>query len=155
MFGMLTTLSWVCWAWPHSVLANQLGSGLSGIGLGAVSLDWAGISAYLGSPLVLPFFAAMNIFVGFIVVMIIVTPATYFSNVYNAKTFPIFSSHLFQSNGQPYDITSVVDAQFKLNLTAYEETGPIHLSAFFAITYGFGFAAVAATVSHVALFHGK
>ncbi len=38
----------------------------------------------------------------------------------------------------------------------YEEVGPIHLSTFFAITYGFGFASIAAIIiSHVALFYGK
>jgi hypothetical protein len=97
----------------------------------------------------------MNIFVGFVIVMYVVTPATYWGNIYNAKTFPIFSSQLFQTNGQEYDITSVVDSKFELNLTAYEEVGPIHLSTFFAITYGFGFAGIAATISHVALFYGK
>jgi hypothetical protein len=76
-------------------------------------------------------------------------------NIYNAKTFPIFSSQLFQTNDQEYDTTSVVDSKFGLNLTAYEEVGPIHLSAFVAITYGFGFASIAATLSHVALFYGK
>jgi hypothetical protein len=152
---MLTSFSWVCWAWPNSVTAHQLGSGLSGLGIGALSFDWSGISAYLYSPLMTPFFASMNIFVGFVIVMYVVTPATYWGNIYNAKTFPIFSSQLFQTNGQEYDITSVVDSKFELNLTAYEEVGPIHLSTFFAITYGFGFAGIAATISHVALFYGK
>ncbi len=46
-------------------------------------------------------------------------------------------------------------SKFGLNLTAYEEVGPIHLSTFFAITYGFGFASIPATISHVALFYGK
>ncbi|CAK9227824.1 unnamed protein product [Sphagnum troendelagicum] len=155
LFMMLTFFSWVCWAWPNSVTAHQLGSGLYGLGIGAVSFDWAGIEAYLGSPLATPFFAAVNILVGFVIVMYIVTPAVYYGNVYNAKTFPIFSDQLFQSNGQEYDITSVIDSKFELNLTRYEEIGPVHLSTFFAFTYGFGFAGIAATVSHVALFYGK
>jgi hypothetical protein len=155
MFMMLTYFSWVCWAWPNSVTAHQVGSGLNGLGIGALSLDWAGISAFLGSPLVSPFFASVNIIVGFTIVMYIITPATYWLNVYNAKTFPIFSSSLFQANGQDYDITTVVNSNFELNLTAYEEVGNVHLSTFFAMTYGFGFAGLAATVSHVALFYGK
>ncbi|CAK9235221.1 unnamed protein product [Sphagnum troendelagicum] len=155
MFMMLTYFSWVCWAWPNSVTAHQIGSGLNGLGIGALSLDWAGIAAFLSSPLVSPFFASVNIIVGFTIVMYIITPATYWLNVYNAKTFPIFSSSLFQANGQDYDITTVVDSNFELNLTAYEEVGNIHLSTFFAMTYGFGFAGLAATVSHVALFYGK
>jgi OPT family small oligopeptide transporter len=155
LFMMLTFFSWVCWAWPNSVTAHQLGSGLNGLGIGAVSFDWAGIEAYLGSPLATPFFAAVNILVGFVIVMYIVTPAVYYGNVYGAKTFPMFSNQLFHSNGQEYDITSVIDSKFELNLTTYEEVGPVHLSTFFAFTYGFGFAGIAATVSHVALFYGK
>jgi hypothetical protein len=155
LFTMLTIFSWVCWARPNSVTAHQLGSGLNGLGIGAVSFDWAGIGAFLSSPLATPFFAAVNILVGFIIVMYIVTPAVYYSNVYGAKTFPIFSDELFQSNGQVYNITSIINSKFELNLTAYEEVGPVHLSTFFAFTYGFGFAGIAATVSHVALFYGK
>ncbi len=155
LFTMLTFFSWVCWAWPHSVTAHQLGSGLNGLGIGAVSFDWTGIGAFLNSPLATPFFAAVNILVGFIIVMYIVTPAVYYSNVYGAKTFPIFSDDLFQSNGQVYNITSIINSKFELNLTTYEEVGHVHLSTFFAFTYGFGFAGIAATVSHVALFYGK
>ncbi len=155
MFMMLTYFSWVCWAWPNSVTAHQVGSGLNGLGIGALSLDWAGIAAFLSSPLVSPFFASVNIIVGFTIVMYIITPATYWLNVYNAKTFPIFSSSLFQPNGQDYDITTVVDSNFELNLTAYEEVGNIHFSTSFALGYGFGLAGLAATVSHVALFYGK
>jgi hypothetical protein len=155
MFMMLTCFSWVCWAWPNSVTAHQVGSGLNGLGIGALSLDWAGISAFLGSPLVSPFFASVNIIVGFMIGMYIVTPATYWLNVYNAKTFPIFSRGMFQANGQYYDITTVVDSNFELNLTAYEEVGNIHFSTSFALGYGFGLAGLAATVSHVALFYGK
>jgi len=170
LFMMLTFFSWVCWAWPNSVTAHQLGLGQYGLGIGAVSFDglgqyglgigvvsfdWAGIEAYCGSPFATPFFAAVNILVGFVIVMYIVTPAVYYSNVYCAKTFPIFSDQRFQSNGQEYNITSIINSKFELNLTRYEEVGPIHLSTFFAFTYGFSFAGIAATVSHVGLFYGK
>uniref|UniRef100_A0A0E0L784 Uncharacterized protein n=1 Tax=Oryza punctata TaxID=4537 RepID=A0A0E0L784_ORYPU len=36
---MLTSLSWICWIFPKSVLAQQLGSGLHGLGIGAIGLD--------------------------------------------------------------------------------------------------------------------
>ncbi|KAJ7564971.1 hypothetical protein O6H91_02G042200 [Diphasiastrum complanatum] len=155
LFFMLTSMSWICWAWPNSVTAQQLGSGLSGLGLGAIAFDWATTSAFLLSPLVAPFFAIVNVAIGYVVVLYIVTPATYWGNIYNAKTFPIFSSHLFTGDGQPYDITAVVNSNFELDLPKYEQAGPLHLSTFFAITYGFGFSAVASTVSHVAFFYGK
>ncbi|KAE8710768.1 Oligopeptide transporter 9 [Hibiscus syriacus] len=39
--------------------------------------------------------------------------------------------------------------------TAYDKQGPLYLSKFFAMTYGVGFAALNATIVHVALFHGR
>ncbi|XP_075652213.1 oligopeptide transporter 7 [Castanea sativa] len=155
LFEMLTSLSWICWIFPTSVLAQQLGSGLYGLGIAAVGLDWSTISAYLGSPLASPWFATANVAAGFVFVMYILTPICYWLNVYKAKTFPIFSDDLFTSTGQEYNISSIIDSSFHLDLAAYEREGPLYLSTFFAMTYGVGFAALTATIVHVALFHGR
>ncbi|KAJ0968421.1 hypothetical protein J5N97_025338 [Dioscorea zingiberensis] len=155
LFSMLTSLSWICWIFPTSVLAQQLGSGLYGLGIGAIGLDWSTISSYLGSPLASPWFATANIAVGFVFIMYIVTPIAYWSNLYNAKTFPIFSDGLFTSSGQVYNITSIIDSDFHFDLQAYEKNGPLYMSTFFTVTYGVGFASLTAIVTHVALFHGK
>ncbi|XP_028757762.1 oligopeptide transporter 7-like [Neltuma alba] len=155
LFEMLTSLSWICWIFPNSVLAQQLGSGLYGLGIGAIGLDWSTISAYLGSPLASPWFATANVAVGFFSVMYILTPLSYWLNVYKAKSFPIFSDELFKSNGQTYNISAIVDSHFHLDIAAYERQGRLYLSTFFAMTYGVGFAALSATIVHVALFHGR
>ncbi|XP_023879984.2 oligopeptide transporter 7 [Quercus suber] len=155
LFEMLTSLSWICWIFPTSVLAQQLGSGLYGLGIATVGLDWSTISAYLGSPLASPWFATANVAAGFVFVMYILTPICYWLNVYKAKTFPIFSDDLFTSTGQVYNISSIIDSSFHLDLAAYEREGPLYLSTFFAMTYGVGFAALTATIVHVALFHGR
>ncbi|KAL5076190.1 hypothetical protein RYX36_015174 [Vicia faba] len=155
LFQMLTSLSWVCWVFPHNVLAQQLGSGLNGLGIGAIGLDWSAISAYLGSPLASPWFATANVAVGFVFVMYILTPLCYWCDVYSAKTFPIFSNKLFTSQGYIYNITDIIDSNFHMDLAAYEKQGRLHLSTFFAMTYGVGFAALTATIVHVALFHGR
>ncbi|KAL4651302.1 hypothetical protein ACB092_01G149900 [Castanea dentata] len=145
LFQMLTSLSWICWTSPKSVLAQQLGSGLSGLGLFAFGLDWATISSYLGSPLASPWFATANVAVGYVFVVYILTPICYWLNVFNAKTFPIFSQDLFSSTGQ----------DFHLDTDAYCREGPLYISTFFSVTYGVGFASLAAIVVQVALFHGR
>ncbi|GMH28834.1 hypothetical protein Nepgr_030677 [Nepenthes gracilis] len=155
LFEMLTSLSWICWIFPNSVLAQQLGSGLYGLGIAVLGIDWSTISAYLGSPLASPWFATANVAVGFFAVMYILTPFCYWLNVYKAKTFPIFSDDLFTSTGLIYNITAIVDSNFHLDIAAYEKEGRIYLSTFFAMTYGVGFAALTATVVHVMLFHGR
>lgn len=67
----------------------------------------------------------------------------------------IFSSHLFTHDGQKYNISEIVNNKFQLDFANYEEQGRIHLSMFFALTYGFGFATIAATLTHVGFFHGR
>ncbi|XP_058224116.1 oligopeptide transporter 7-like [Rhododendron vialii] len=155
LFEMLTSFSWICWIFPTSVLAQQLGSGLYGLGIGALGFDWSTIASYLGSPLASPWFATANVAAGFVFVMYVLTPICYWLDVYKAKTFAIFSDELYQSDGQEYNITSIIDSNFHLDLAAYEREGPLYLSTFFAMTYGVGFAALTATIVHVLLFHGR
>lgn len=155
LFPMLSSLSWLCWIFPASVLAQQLGSGLHGLGMGAIGLDWSSISSYLGSPLASPWFATANIAAGYFLIMYVVTPIMYWSNVYKAKTFPIFSDGLFTSDGQTYNISAIIDQNFHIDFNAYDHEGPLYLSTFFSMTYAFSFACLSATVVHVFLFHGR
>ncbi|KAM3206710.1 hypothetical protein ACQJBY_062069 [Aegilops geniculata] len=155
LFQMLTSLSWICWVFPHSVLAQQLGSGLRGLGIGAIGLDWASVSSYLGSPLVSPWFATVNVAAGFFIIMYVITPIGYWFNFYKARTFPIFSADLFTSTGQKYNISAIVDDHFHFDTEAYERNGPLYLSTLLAISYGVSFASLTATIVHVLLFHGS
>ncbi|XP_073111639.1 oligopeptide transporter 4 [Elaeis guineensis] len=156
LFPTLTSMSWICWVFSKSVTAQQLGSGLRGLGIGAFTLDWSAVSSFLFSPLVSPFFAIVNVFVGYVIIVYIVTPVCYWGlDLYHAKRFPLFSSHLFTSAGQPYDVTAIVNNRFEIDMEAYEKQGRINLSVFFAVSYGLGFATIAATVTHVAFFYGR
>lgn len=155
-FSTLTNISWVCWVFSKSVTAQQLGSGMNGLGLGAFTLDWSGVASFLFSPLISPFFAIVNIFVGYAVIMYAVIPIAYWGfNMYNANRFPIFSSDLFTSRGQEYNVSAIVNENFELDHVKYHQQGRINLSVFFSLTYGFGFATVAATLTHVAFFYGR
>lgn len=151
----LTSVSWLCWIFSSSVLVQQLGSGLHGLGIGAIGLDWSSISSYLGSPLASPWFATANIAVGYFLCMYVITPIMYWLDVYKAKTFPIFSDDLFTSTGQKYNISAIIDSNFHIDLQAYEREGHLYLSTFFAMTYAFSFACLTATIVHVLLFHGR
>ncbi|KAG2703968.1 hypothetical protein I3843_06G153100 [Carya illinoinensis] len=156
LFSTVTNISWVCWAFSNSITVQQIGSGMQGLGLGAFTLDWAAVASFLFSPLISPFFSIMNIFAGYVLIVYIAIPIAYWGfNMYGANKFPIFSSDLFTSQGQAYNTTIIVNDKFQLDLTKYEEQGPVHMSMFFALTYGFGFATVAATLTHVAFFNGR
>ncbi|KAM1763583.1 hypothetical protein ACFX11_002912 [Malus domestica] len=139
LFTTLTNISWVCWLVSKSVTAQQIGSGMRGLGVGSLTLDWSAVASFLFQPPHLPF--PCHPYWGL--------------DSYSAQKFPIFSSHLFTAEGQDYNITAIVNDKFQLDIPKYEEQGRIHLSMFFALTYGFGFATIPSTLTHVALFYGR
>ncbi|CAH9086090.1 unnamed protein product [Cuscuta europaea] len=156
LFPILTFFSWVCWVWPRSITAQQIGSAYHGLGVGAFTLDWAGISAYHGSPLVTPWSSILNVAVGFIMFIYVIVPLCYWKfNTFDARKFPIFSNQLFTSAGSKYDTTKVLTPQFDLNIAAYESYSKLYLSPLFALSIGSGFARFTATLTHVALFNGS
>ncbi|OVA10985.1 Oligopeptide transporter [Macleaya cordata] len=154
-FPSITALSFVCWIWKNSITAQQIGSGLHGLGVGSFGFDWSVIS-FLGSPLATPGFAIINMLVGFALIVYILLPIAYWTNTYEAKRFPIISSHVFDSSGAPYNISRILhDKNFQFNNKGYEAYSKIHLSVYFALSYGLSFATLTATLSHVALFNGS
>ena len=154
-FPSISAISLACLIWKDSVTAQQIG-GISGLGLGSFGLDWSTIAGFLGTPLATPGFAIINILVGFMLFVYVVIPIAYWSNAYDAKKFPIFSSHTFDHNGQPYNISRILNEKaFDINHAAYDSYSKLYLSVFFAFTYGLSFATLTATLTHVALFNGK
>ncbi|EEF39639.1 oligopeptide transporter 1 [Ricinus communis] len=156
LFPSISALSFVCWIWKDSVLAQQIGSGLNGLGIGSFGVDWSSVASFLGSPLAVPFFAIANTMLGFVMVLYIIVPIAYWSNAFEAKKYPILSSHTFDSDGQTYNISRVLDEKnFDIDLVAYNNYSKLYLSVLFAFAYGMSFASLMSTLSHVALFEGK
>ncbi|XP_051135492.1 oligopeptide transporter 1-like [Andrographis paniculata] len=156
LFPSIAAISTLCLIWKDSVLIHQIGSGLHGLGIGSFSLDWSAVVSFLGNPIASPGFAIINTLVGFFIVMYVMLPITYFNNIYEARKFPIFSSHTFDRDGQRYNISRVLNPQtFSIDMDAYLGYSKLYLSVFFAFTYGLGFASLAATITHVVLYHGK
>ncbi|KAL7249048.1 hypothetical protein ACSBR1_011250 [Camellia fascicularis] len=155
-FPSISSLSFVCWIWKDSITAQQLGSGLHGMGLGSFGFDWSTIAGFLGSPLAYPAFAIVNVMVGFFLTVYVMIPIAYWSNAYEAKRFPLFSPKTFDFTGHTYNITRVLNQDtFDLHEAGYSGYSKLYLSVFFAFTYGLSFATLAAAISHVGLFHGK
>ncbi|KAG0236767.1 hypothetical protein BGX31_003803 [Mortierella sp. GBA43] len=152
IFPTLGVLSWICWIKPNNIVLAQL-TGSNGLGIGTISLDWSAISQYI-SPLIVPWFAQVNVLVGFVLVVYIIVPAAYYNNLWGSKNFPIVSANLFLGNGTSYNESAVISGGH-LNEAAYREYGPLRMASFFALTYGIGFAGMTATIVHVALYNGQ
>ncbi|KAL5735608.1 hypothetical protein ACOSP7_030069 [Xanthoceras sorbifolium] len=156
LFPSLSAISFVCWIWKDSIMPQKIGSGLQGLGIGSFGLDWSTVAGFLGSPLATPFFVIANVLVGFFLFLYVLIPIAYWSNAYEAKRFPLFSAHTFDSTGQIYNITRILNEKaFDLNIVGYDNYSKLYLSVMFAFIYGLSFAYLMASISHVALFDGN
>lgn len=156
LFPSISTISLICLIFKNSVIAQQIGSGVYGLGIGSFGLDWSTICGFLGSPLSTPGFAIINIMVGFFLVVYVILPIAYWTNTYDARKFPIISSDVFMGNGSMYNVTKLLhEKSFTFDQKGYDNQGPINLSVYFVLVYGLSFATLAATLSHVALFNGR
>ncbi|KAI8869385.1 oligopeptide transporter 7-like protein [Ramicandelaber brevisporus] len=155
LFQMLSVLSVLCFFNRDSVLLAQLGDGASGMALLAFTFDWSVVTAYLGSPIVTPFWAICNIFAGFVIYIWILTPAFYYTNTWDSKRYPIYSSSTFDVYGNKYDTKRVLTPDLHLNETAYREYSPLRMTSEFALTYGVGFAGLTSILVYIFLHHGK
>ncbi|KAF8391203.1 hypothetical protein HHK36_023505 [Tetracentron sinense] len=136
-----------------SVTAQQIGAGRNGLGLGSFGFDWATMTL---DPLVTPMFSLNNSMAGFVVFFYILTPIAYWTNTYDAKRFPIFSSHVYDSDGHKFNVSRVLDPKgFTLDQEAYKDYSKMHLSIFYAFAYGCFFASISATFTHVVVFYGR
>jgi hypothetical protein len=127
------------------VTAQQIGSGVYGIGVGSFGLDWvssarsghAGVCHHERHGRLLPHRLRD------------LAHRQLDRRVQRqAKQFPIISPQVFMANGSAYDVNQVLDqSTFQFNQARYDGAGQINLSIFFAFTYGLSFATLAATLS--------
>ncbi|THU48677.1 hypothetical protein C4D60_Mb06t01530 [Musa balbisiana] len=156
LFPSVTALSFVCWIWKDSITAQQIGSGFNGLGIGSFALDWITMSSYLDSPLAVPAFVVVNMMAGFILILYVLIPLSYWNNAYDAKRFPIFSSSIFDIDGQFYNVSRVLDEKsLTFNEEAYNSYSKLYFSASLIYSYGFTIASFTSSISHVALFYGR
>ncbi|KAF9996701.1 hypothetical protein BGZ79_009567 [Entomortierella chlamydospora] len=154
IFPTIGVLSWMCWIAPDNIVLAQL-TGSYGLGIGTIALDWAAINSFV-YPLITPWFAQVNILVGFVMLTYVIAPWAYYSNLWGSKNFPIVVPYLYTEDGNEYNISMVMkDGGNGLDVAAYRAYGPIRMDSFFALSYGVGFAALSATVVHVLLYNGK
>ncbi|CAF4501158.1 unnamed protein product [Rotaria socialis] len=152
IFPILSLFSWICVIKPDNILLSQL-TGVNGLGLGSLELDWNAWVSFLGSPIIVPFWAQINIMIGFVILAWIMTPAAYYTNLWGAKAFPMVSTRVFTEDGYYYNIKSVLNSQNRLNETAYNTYGEMRMTVIFAFSYGASFAAIAAVIVHTILFN--
>ncbi|KLO10879.1 OPT oligopeptide transporter [Schizopora paradoxa] len=154
LFTALSVFSWVCWIAPKNVPLNQLFGVESGLGMSVVTFDWTQVS-WIGSPLMVPWWAEVHVFFGFVLFYWILTPILYYSNVWELSHFPMSANEPYDRFGNVYNVTRLLQADNTFNLTAYEEYSPLYLPATYAMTYLLAFALSTCVIVHTLLYHGR
>ncbi|KAG0199499.1 hypothetical protein BGX28_007257 [Mortierella sp. GBA30] len=152
IFPTVGMISWICWINPNNIILAQL-TGSNGLGIGTIALDWSAASYYV-TPLVTPWFAQVNILIGFVLIAYIMVPWAYYTDLWGSKKYPILSAALYREDGTAYN-KSLILTDGILDPQKYIDYGPMRMDSFFALTYGVGFAGLTATVVHVILYNGR
>ncbi|KAJ5118511.1 Oligopeptide transporter OPT superfamily [Penicillium atrosanguineum] len=144
----------ITWFAPKNVVVSNLFGVASGLGMFPLTFDWAQI-AYIGSPLLTPWWAAANIVTGLVVVIWIIAPILYYKNVLFSSYMPILSAAVFDNTGHPYDVSRILTSEFLFDQKAYEEYSPVYLPITYVLSYGVQFAALTSLVTHTICWYGK
>ncbi|KAK0714661.1 OPT oligopeptide transporter protein-domain-containing protein [Lasiosphaeris hirsuta] len=144
----------ITWFAPSNVVVANLFGVVSGLGLFPVTFDWAQI-AYIGSPLLTPFWAAMNVVGGLVVVMWVIAPIAYYSNWLYSSYMPILSAAVFDNTGNVYDVSRVLTKDFLFDREAYSKYSRVFLPITYVLSYGVQFAGLASLLTHTFCWHGK
>ncbi|KAL6718233.1 hypothetical protein ACLMJK_004321 [Lecanora helva] len=150
----LSYFSVITWFAPKNVVVANLFGVHSGLGLLPVTFDWAQI-AYIGLPLLTPFWAAANVVGGLVIVMWIIAPIMYYRNVLFSAFLPIVSASVFDDTGQPYDVSKILTPDYQFDPEAYSKYSKVYLPITYALSYGVQFASLSSLVTHTACWHGR
>ncbi|KAI8956459.1 OPT-domain-containing protein [Daldinia sp. FL1419] len=144
----------ITWFAPDNVVVANLFGVVSGLGLFPLTFDWAQI-AYIGSPLLTPFWAAMNVVGGLVIVMWIIAPIAYYCNLFYSSYMPILSASVFDNTGKIYDVSKILTENFIFDKAAYSNYSRVFLPITYVLSYGLQFAGLASLLTHTACWHGK
>jgi OPT family oligopeptide transporter len=149
---------------------NQLFGVSTGLGMGLLTFDWTQVT-WTGSPLIMPWWAQVNVAIGFFLFFWLITPLIYYNNVspqrgiakctlillnqvWETAYLPINVVQTADRFGNSYDVFQVLTPDHTLNKTAYAAYSPVYLSASFSVTFMIAFALSTAVLVHTALHHG-
>lgn len=144
----------ITWFAPRNIVVANLFGVSSGLGMFPVTFDWAQI-AYIGSPLLTPFWAAMNVVGGLVIVMWIVAPIAYYKNMFWSSYMPILSSSVFDNTGNIYNVNKILTPDFLFDREAYQNYSRVFLPITYVLSYGLQFAALASLLTHTTCWHGR
>ncbi|KAJ5359734.1 uncharacterized protein N7496_012147 [Penicillium cataractarum] len=155
IFPALSYFSFPCWINPTNPVVNQLFGMSSGMGLIPITFDWSQIS-YVGSPLLIPSWAILNVFVSLVFWIWIVAVACYYTNVWSTGYLPFQSSKVYDNTGSVYKASKIVNkaSGYTLDVQKYLAYSPVYMPITYALNmFGLSFATLSALLVWVILEH--
>ena len=134
-----------------------------------MTFDWAQI-AYIGSPLLTPWWAAANVVGGLVIVMWVMAPIlcklnpqthatrlriSDYRNALFSSFMPIISSAVFDDTGKPYDVSRILTKDYHFDHEAYTKYSKVYLPITYVLSYAVQFASLSALVTHTICWHGQ
>ncbi|CAG8358838.1 unnamed protein product [Penicillium salamii] len=153
IFPALSTFNFPCWIKPKNKVVNQIFGMSSGMGLLPITFDWSQVS-YVGSPLLIPAWAIINVAVSLVFWIWIVAVACYYTNVWYTGYLPFQSSKVFDNTGNVYKVKKIVNAAsgYKLDVKKYLAYSPVYMPITYALNmFGLSFATLSSLLVWVVL----
>ncbi|KAN0134939.1 OPT domain containing protein [Lactarius tabidus] len=147
----LSIFNWACWIAPNNVVVNSLFGSISGLGMGLFSFDWGMITS-MGSPLVIPWWAQINMMTGFILFGWIICPILWAKNAFFSQYLPVSVPFPFDNTGAQYNLSAVITNN-TFDEVKYQQYSPLFLPITYAVSYGTIFATYPAVIVHTFLWY--
>ncbi|ORX36938.1 OPT oligopeptide transporter protein-domain-containing protein [Kockovaella imperatae] len=151
----LTYFNWPTWIAPtNKKLAIIMGS-FTGLGINPVpTFDWTFISGAGLTPLITPWWATLQIFIGASLGVLIII-ALYFSNTWYTSYLLPNSNAAFDRFGHSYNVSRVLNPDHTINEVSYRAYSPLYYSAGYNLVFGAYFAQYSAAIVYAVLDHGE
>ena len=133
LFEGLSTFNWITWIAPDNWNLAVITGGVTGVGINPIaSFDYSVITA---TAMTVPFFSTATRYVGSFLAIIIVI-AVYFTNYQHTSYMPIFSNSLFTNTATKYNVSKILDSNYKFDESLYQKYSPPFYSAGNLVAYG-------------------
>ncbi len=157
----MSTFSWITWIAPDNATLDTVCGFYGGLGLNPwPTFDWNNLTAWL-TPLTIPTFAIMNMFVGILigaVMRVLFRPesglpinlrrrslAVYYTNSWNTSYLRINSNKAWDNTGHHYKVTAILNDKNLLDENLYQAYSEPWMPAGFIMSNVWYFAIYAAS----------
>ncbi|KAK7204945.1 putative oligopeptide transporter [Myxozyma melibiosi] len=127
LFKALSVFNWMTWIAPQNKLLAMATGSYLGVGVNPIpTFDWSVIN--YGSPLVYPFYAFLNKFLGVLITGIVMI-VLYWKNHRWTAYMPLNVNTIYDSTGSSYNLSKILDSNHKFSEELYENYSAPYMSA--------------------------